>query len=130
MRSTLTTIVGTMTASGGSFLLSNYDRIASTAIVITLLGLVVWLALKARQYRAEAVAAMEHAHKIANAAMRGAPKVLFARRDIAPGQPQEWLYHIRIEGEEHLFPERVIREGAELGRRLLPTPKINHPRTP
>ena len=88
-----------------------------------------WLAMKARRYRRLALDTGARLHAIANSAMQGAPKALFARRDIAPGQPQEWLHHIRIEGEEHLFPERVIREGAELGRRLLPTPKINHPRT-
>ena len=76
-----------------------------------------------RQSRAEAVAAMAHAHKIANAAMRGAPKVLFARRDIAPGRPQEWLWHIRIEGEEHLFTDAEVREALARGHRLMPFPK-------
>lgn len=42
MRSTFTTIVGTATASGGSFLLSHYDRIASTALALGGLAFLVW----------------------------------------------------------------------------------------
>lgn len=42
MRSTLTTILGTATASGGSFLLSHYDRIASAALAIGGLAFLIW----------------------------------------------------------------------------------------
>ena len=97
------------------------------AAIIILFFAWLWLTVKSRQWRRAAVDAREHAHKIANSAMRGAPKALFARRDIAPGQPQEWLWHIRIEGEEHLFTDAEVREALARGHRLMPFPK-NLPR--
>ena len=93
------------------------------ATCLLLLGWLFWLAMKARRYRRLALDTGERLHAIANSAMRGAPKALFARRDIAPGQPQEWLWHIRIEGEEHLFTDAEVREALARGHRLMPYPK-------
>lgn len=42
MRHTVTTVLGTATASGGSFLLSHYDRIASCALALAGLAFLIW----------------------------------------------------------------------------------------
>lgn len=42
MRSTIATVSGTMAASGGSLILSEYDRLASAALALAGLAFLIW----------------------------------------------------------------------------------------